>query len=203
MTEVWSKSVGIILVVCLLVGTGLFIQSKTAFACSCAGPGSADEQVALAMEHGSLIYAGTVKSITPPKKKLVMSSGDLNTIVFEVEEVWKGDSAKEITVYTAMNSASCGYDTFQVGERYLVTANGPLEQLKTNICNMTMPLSSAGDQLISLGEGYAPNLDEPPSPTTDFVSGLTDGSKLLSIIVMAAAAVTGTLLVYLVFRHSR
>ena len=81
------------------------------------------------------------------------------SFVFQVERLYKGALASEVTVVTGQGHGDCGY-RFQVGEQYLVYAGEDGDKrLGTNICTRTTPISRADADLVELG-----------SPKTIFVS---------------------------------
>lgn len=64
-----------------------------------------------------------------------------------VIKIWKGRPAEADSVFTALNSAACGYD-FQVGETYLIYADKrETGQLWTHLCTRTAHISEAGEDL--------------------------------------------------------
>jgi hypothetical protein len=69
---------------------------------------------------------------------------------------WKAAEGKEVVLYTANDSAACGYN-FEKGKSYLVYAHsqkrGEEKVLGTNICTRTALLSDAKEDLKELGEG--------------------------------------------------
>lgn len=151
----YKKMMMLGLAVAVLCFAGVIKPGK-AFACSCAMPGSAGEQVKGELERKTAIFAGKVLKVTPPEKKEIMSSADLVEVEFEVSKVWKGEPGEKTLVYTALSSASCGIENFQEGAEYLVSAYENQDVLETNICDMTKQLDSAGEELKVLGEGKAP-----------------------------------------------
>lgn len=132
------------------------LSPAPAYACSCAGP----ETVEAALQSKSHIFAGTVTKIDKRSGLRLpwgsYFSGDPVSITFHVTEVWKGGPESQLTVRTAMGSESCGIETFQVGQPYLVYAHKYNGELSTNICERTKPLASAAEDLQLLGPGVAP-----------------------------------------------
>lgn len=148
-----AKRFVIMLAACFLAlgGLHLVLPSK-AQACSCAMPAAVKEE----LERKTAVFSGKVLRVEQPTAKPVMSSMDPVKITFQVNTVWKGQVKAEETVYTAMSSASCGYDKFAVQKEYIVFAGGTPEHLETNICTRTKSLASAGEELAILGTGSAP-----------------------------------------------
>ena len=71
----------------------------------------------------------------------------------------KGITGSQMVVRTAPDSAACGY-FFEIGHEYLVYASGESESLGTSICQRTMPIEWANDDLIALGPPLVISADE-------------------------------------------
>ena len=127
------------------------IKPTVAHACSCAVPPTVEKE----LERKSAIFKGKVTDIKQPDTGEFISSADLVAITFQVDQVWKGALAEETTIYTARDSASCGYEGFEENKEYVVFAYGD-DKLQTGMCELTKPASSAGKELAALGKGYAP-----------------------------------------------
>lgn len=134
--------------ICMAMTVGL---PKEAYACSCAMPASVQEE----LQRSEAVFSGKVIGITE-KKGLLRSSADPLTVQVSVSSVWKGTIAPEVTIYTALSSASCGYG-FQRNTEYLIYAGRDADgQLQTNLCSRTKPLSKAEEDLAALGTGQSP-----------------------------------------------
>jgi hypothetical protein len=129
----------------MLFSAGIVAKPKSVLACSCVAPLSAEKQVKDALERKSAIFKGEVIQVKQPQRKIMMSSADPVKVTLEVTRVWKGELGRQSNVYTALSSASCGIENFQVGMKYIVSANkNSKQQLETSICDLTKPISSAG-----------------------------------------------------------
>ncbi|MCD9025020.1 hypothetical protein [Cohnella silvisoli] len=177
----------------IILLAGSLLKPQAVHACSCAAPESAEKQVRKELEHKSAIFAGTVVKVTPPRFNIIMSSADLVKVTFKVSRVWKGELGRQAVVYTAMSSASCGIENFQVGTKYIVSAYKDSKPLETNICDLTKPLASAGAELAILGDGY-----EPTNQALDQVD-----LSPMSIIVILATIIFGSAIVVKIVRHRR
>ncbi|MGE7828048.1 hypothetical protein [Paenibacillus sp. NPDC093718] len=143
----------VIILSCLLLLMSLYgVKPADVFACSCAGPPTVEE----GLERSAAVFAGKVTKLVGPKAKLVMSSADPIHVTLEVTEVWKGELTGMTQLTTAVSSASCGYDQFAVGSEFLVFASAESGQLRTGMCDGTKLLSTAGQELTELGDGYPP-----------------------------------------------
>ncbi len=194
-----------------LLAAALGVQPERALACSCAFHPNSEESVQFALERKDVIFAGTVQRIESLRSKLVISSADQIHIVLEVSEVWKGTLGPEASVYTALHSESCGYENFQKGEAYLVSANvSGTHKLVTSLCDLTMPLSSAAGPLSVLGNGYAPDEDSAmkaslPSQPAHTAFGLSAQKPTLfrAALTLAAALIAVLVIVRLRKRGKR
>ena len=138
------------LMLCLLLFVSLVYGAETALACSCVpskGP-------AEGLEQSHAVFSGKVVKIRRNR-----GSGDIFTsveVVLRVERVWKGVEAATVSVFTASDSAACGYG-FKQGRTYLVYAHRTAEgSLSTGICSRTRRLRDAGADLKELGAGREP-----------------------------------------------
>ncbi len=186
-----NKTFAFLLSIAILFGVGLFLKPHAAYACSCALAESPEEQVKEQLEHKSAIFAGTVTKITPPAWfRIIRSSADRIKVTLKVSEVWKGEIGRRTVVSTALDSSSCGVEDFQVGTEFIVSANLNSKSLETNLCSLTKPLASAGNELAVLGEGYAPTNNDSSQVT-------------FSIIVISATIIVGGAIVITIIRHRR
>ncbi|GGN91136.1 hypothetical protein [Saccharibacillus kuerlensis] len=123
----------VLLIALASIGTGLTVNPKPTYACSCA---IIDTEQASAYAHA--IFSGTVvdRRESPGGFDGARSSADPVYYVFEVDKAWKGDAYETTTVSTAMSSASCGTD-FKMGENYLVFAREDEDRgiLTTSLCS--------------------------------------------------------------------
>lgn len=147
-----KRQVGMFLCFLFVLMSGVTVAPAEAGACSCAMPPPVEESVAQA----TAVFAGKVTAIEEPPPRTVMSSADPVRVTFEVDRVWKGVDTPKVVVSTALSSASCGYEWFEVDREYVVFAGGAGGELQTGMCMRTQPLASAGELLAELGEASAP-----------------------------------------------
>jgi len=182
----------------LLLAAGLTIAPPQAAACSCAGP----PPLAVDLERQTAVFAGEVVDIEEANGGLMRSSADPMRVTFEVDTSWKGVRTKQVVVQTAMSGASCGYESFEVGRKYVVFATGPMEQLETGLCTRTAPLESSAALTAELGpaleivepaeaNGRGASTDRPASAGGSrwwmFAFAALAGGALLSAILARAA----------------
>lgn len=126
-----------------------FAIPQSAAACSCAELLSP----AKALDRATAVFSGMVVSLEGPTGNII-SSADPVTVVLQADKVWKGAKQSNITITTALDSASCGYE-FQIGQWYLVYANGAHDDLQVDLCSGTKQLFQADEDLEFLGDGHA------------------------------------------------
>ena len=151
------------LLLAFVIGLFSFQSIPQAYACSCAMPGTTQESI----DNTDVIFSGTVDD--------VRASGTMQFAVsITVDEDWKGLEASErseLTVYTAKDSAACGY-AFTEGEEYLVYGyrdeqNGAV---RVGLCSATKPLDQAEEDLALLsGDGWACTMDAKACPDGSYV----------------------------------
>ncbi len=146
MNSVHYRSIASYVIFAVIAGSLLLINNKdSAFACSCAPPLTPLEE----LDRSAAVFSGKVANIKED------SSRSAYEVRFFVERSWKGDFADRdfapsVTVFTALDSAACGY-AFEEDEKYLVYAYRSGESLDTNICSRTQPLGNAQEDLNALG----------------------------------------------------
>ncbi len=95
-------------------------------------------------------------------------------VIFQVEQAWKGVSKAKVSIFTAKDSAACGY-AFNMDESYLVYASVYEGKLTTGLCSLTKPLSFADEDLSVLGKGEVLTSEQDestPLPMTVIVLGI-------------------------------
>lgn len=157
----------------------LFMPDR-AMACSCAELPSMEEQ----LERKTAVFAGEVQSVTQPVSSFLSSSADPVKAVIQVKQVWKGDVAQKVAVYTALSSESCGYEGFTAGKEYIVFAYEDSGHLATGLCEGTKLLSEAQEELAWLGEGTTPK----PSNSIDPGSLVNRSYGFIKPILFVGAA---------------
>jgi len=124
-------------------------QAET-LACTCFAPFpkfSLRARVMKARNEAQAVFTGKVLEITEDPETLSV------VVKLRVGRVFKGSLPEEISIVTAWSDGICGY-RFEIGESYLVYANGPNESsLGTSICQRTAKLSNAANDLKVLGSG--------------------------------------------------
>jgi len=129
----------------------LFVISKMyPVTCTCNSPGSPVEELG----RSTAVFVGKVIHIEYPKLNLTgfpYNSRDSMIARFQVLKVWKGPATRTTDVRTLF-FGDCGCK-FSEGEDYLVYANGSGEQLVTDRCTRTKPISEAIAEVAALGEG--------------------------------------------------
>ncbi len=126
----------------------LIFTNIDAYACSCfpRGDEPLKQQVNKAKNDSQTVFSGKVLEV-------IRKPGNFQVIVkLRVENLWKGNVSRQITVLTGADSALCGYN-FEVGKSYLIYASGAdVNNLQTNICTRTANLSEAKADIKILGK---------------------------------------------------
>ncbi|MBP1967677.1 hypothetical protein [Paenibacillus aceris] len=182
----WKRTTKVLLIYLFLFGTLFVVEPLTVNACSCAGPPSIEDQ----LNPKTAIFKGKLLSLKKSVNGMIWSSAEVKA-QFEVKTIWKGTLSSQTTVYTALSSASCGYEGFEVNEEYIVFAYGDPDRLETGLCEGTKTTASAQGDLKALGAGY-----EPSMITIHQVDNR-------SVIIVLVLAISLTLLVLLVLSLRR
>ncbi|WOV88525.1 hypothetical protein QWT69_05265 [Sporosarcina oncorhynchi] len=133
----------------IIVVTVFLWRPIDAAACSCVMPPPPEQ----ALNDATAVFSGEVIDISDNVKVI---NGYGKTIRFKVDESWKGIDNGEVAINTGHGGGDCGFQ-FEVGQSYLVYAvksdmYAP-NTLSTTICNRTVQLANANDDLTALGEG--------------------------------------------------
>jgi hypothetical protein len=123
-----------------------------AYACDCVIPPSVETE----LSQSDAVFSGKVISI---KEKRSAGGYIKNEIIFEVYQTWKGVEESQIKITTGRGGGDCGYHFVPDGE-YLVYGRYSdmygKSQLSTGICDRTVDLEAANEDLKILGNGDTP-----------------------------------------------
>ncbi|WP_091218456.1 hypothetical protein [Paenibacillus sp. BC26] len=186
----WKRITKVLLIYFIVLGTCFVVKPLTVNACSCAAPPSIENQ----LNRKTAIFSGKVLSLTKPTKGKIWSTSDSVKVQFEVKTVWKGELSFQTSVYTALSSASCGYEGFEVNEEYIVFAYGDPERLETGLCEGNKTLASAQEEFKALGAGYEPLKITNPQD---------ENQSNIIIILVLASAITLFIMLLLSLRRRR
>ena len=148
----------------LLAAIALISPAEAALAFCCVGRASVAEELnsAMAVFSGHVI-ADEYRPVVSPVSYAPAGS-EVLVVRVAVEQWWKGSGEFEVVLQTAVIRRPDGtvrrYSSdfrFRVGERYLVYAYGPAEQLRTDDCRRTAALEKAEEDLRWLGAGRLPD----------------------------------------------
>lgn len=124
----------------VLAAVGLVALTPSAsYACSCAITSTKAH-----VEYADAVFVGTLVSMEPPPRRQVMSSTDPNTYTFSVQQPLKGQVSATTVVESAMSGASCGWEGMEIGQRYIVFANGGHSTWRGNLCGGTRGAGNHG-----------------------------------------------------------
>lgn len=121
--------------------------------------------VQAAYDGSAAVFEGFVKEVGEPQSD-TPDAGPRRKVRMQIVSAWKGAEGEEVTVFTAADSAMCGY-TFQVERSYLVYATSGAGGLEVSLCSRTKPMGEAGEDLAHLGMGATPvdpKANPPPEP---------------------------------------
>jgi hypothetical protein len=168
------------------MGLLMSLYPSTGYTCSCVPPPPVEDLLG----GETAIFSGTVKKITNEKREApIQSSADQVAVLVEVDRVWQGVEDSQVTLYTAISSASCGFE-FQVDTEYLIYANENEDGFDVSLCSRTAKLTDAQEDLDILGEGQTPSVDIEPDADTE----ANDSNRLL-IWIFAGIVVIGTFVI--------
>jgi len=153
-----------------VLGIVFLLPPKCAYACSCA-PVSTQRL----LSSSEAVFTGEMVDL---KRNQKGPFGGVDEVSFRVSEVWKGPKRETLELTTQSQESACGYP-FNEGQEYLVYAYGKTEPFETDICNGTVPLSKADEDLALLGNGEKPK---------DGDDALTDTSGVVSVRAMVGIA---------------
>lgn len=178
--------INLILVV-LLTFVFFNYSPNTTYACSCAEPGSVQEE----FNQSAAVFSGKVIGVIDENKfNPIQSSSDPIGVVFEVDDVWKGINQTQVIVYTSRFPESCGYEFSTT--KYLVYANESDGELSVSLCSRTTLLSSAQEDLNELGLGEKPtevvkiDLNDAEKESISATNRFILSSALLTMLIVAA-----------------
>jgi hypothetical protein len=123
-----------------------------AYACDCVIPPSVETE----LSQSDAVFSGKVISI---KKSRSTGGYAKKEIIFEVYQTWKGVEESQVKIITGQGGGDCGYHFVPDGE-YLVYGRYSdmygKSQLSTGICDRTVDLGAANEDLKILGNGVSP-----------------------------------------------
>ncbi|KRE93230.1 hypothetical protein ASG89_06925 [Paenibacillus sp. Soil766] len=128
-------------------------HSSNAYACSCAMPQTVEAQ----FNRSEAVFAGRVLDVNEQRN---LNGSMTKAALFDVSHIWKGGTASQIIIHTGSGGGDCGFN-FEKGKEYLVYAGystmyGDKKLLVTIICDRTVALDQAQEDLAALGEGKPP-----------------------------------------------
>ncbi|MDQ0417357.1 hypothetical protein J2Z48_001530 [Croceifilum oryzae] len=165
-------------------------------ACSCVPLGDPIKEA----DKSSAVFVGQVVKLEDDANQHIAT--------LHVSKRWKGELDPELTVYTALSGAACGFE-FEMGKEYLVYATKENGHLTTTICSRTKLLSEAQADLDALnkrmwmmdGTENKPSTDTPTNSIPDSKETEADqsskeiGTSEWLIVGTALLLVTMTLIV--------
>jgi hypothetical protein len=128
-------------IVCCMMATTVPLFAQYKLACSCLPPPSPQDEFGASKE----VFSGRVLSIGADTTRSIL----MLKVTFQTLQIWKGLPSSQISIFTAMSTASCGFP-FHVDSTYLVYALPYFDTLYTHLCSRTRLLSEATTDLAFL-----------------------------------------------------
>jgi hypothetical protein len=125
----------------------------SAYACDCVPPDSVETE----LSQSDAVFSGKVISI---KEKRSSAGYIKKEIIFEVYQTWKGVEESHIKITSGQGGGDCGYHFVTDGEYLVYGRNSDMfgkSQLNTGICDKTIDLEAAIEDLKILGKGDYPD----------------------------------------------
>lgn len=135
----------------------LIVPGVQAEDCSCAAQGPPCD----AFWRADTVFSGTVVDIAVERRPPAPKRGSTADppppplppfgwlpikVTIAADQVWRGQAAGDVVVYTAANDSGCGFP-FEVGKKYLVYAVQRYATLQTSRCSRTRPFTGARPDL--------------------------------------------------------
>lgn len=151
--NIMIRKINMFLLICLIVSFMTILIPSNVYACYCAESLTVEAQ----LSHSEAVFSGHVLEVKDVRN---LNGSMTKSILFEINEIWKGGSESQIIIHTGSGGGDCGF-YFEEGKEYLVYAQlskmyGDKEQLVTIMCDRTNSLSKAREDLAILGEGRVP-----------------------------------------------
>jgi hypothetical protein len=157
---------------------------SSASACSCAQPPSVNSE----LSRSDVVFSGKVISV---REKRSLNGYLTKQAIFEVSQTWKGVEQSQIMITTGQGGGDCGIN-FIEGEDYLVYSRESdmygKKLLTSIICDRTVELAVANEDLAVLGEG------KPPVKKVDIVSN--DDNSRSSIFIIFGVIFVGLIAIW-------
>jgi hypothetical protein len=140
----------------LLISSFIFVMlvhfSIPAYACDCVIPSSVETE----FSQSDAVFSGKVISI---KESHSPGGYAKKEIIFEVYQTWKGLEESQVKITTGQGGGDCGYHFVPDGEYLIYGRYSDMygkSQLSTGICDRTVDLGAANEDLKILGNGDIP-----------------------------------------------
>jgi hypothetical protein len=170
--------------------------ARVTYACSCAQP---TPTVGQAFKDADAVFSGRprlveqtkIEALFPDPRTQMVAMVDGIHAQFEVIEIWKGVSGRDVDLWTGRGGGDCGFD-FHPAEAYLVFARRtPNGRLVTGDCTNTMPLADAVVEIAALGPGTRIQSALPETPPFALWPALIAAGVLTPISLGALWLVAG------------
>jgi hypothetical protein len=181
----------------LLLVSLLFVLWKThPVTCTCNSRRSPAEE----LRRSTAVFVGKVIHIEVPRLTgFLYTSRDPMIATFQISKVWKGPATRTTDVRTQF-VGTCGCK-FTEGEDYLVYANGSNQQLVTDRCTRTKPISEAISEVAALGKAETIETGDVRAPSSSpILSSISPRTvaqyQETTLVVIGANFTAGTKVVF-------
>ncbi|MDD2907632.1 MAG: hypothetical protein PHH98_03240 [Candidatus Gracilibacteria bacterium] len=125
-----------------------FVSYSQTFACSCIMPEGPNES----LNNASSVFIGRVDKIEQSSiANELLGDYRRNIVSFNVKNSIKGNLSNNVTITTARDSATCGYN-FEEGKEYIVYTHGEGRDLEVSLCSRTAEIVNATEDLEAFKE---------------------------------------------------
>jgi LPXTG-motif cell wall-anchored protein len=150
-------------IMAISAGLTVFAQTGPALACSCVTSSLGDQ-----VDRAGVVATGTLAVIADPSGGSVVSSTAPIRYMVDVDAVYKGRPAAQLSFVSARFGASCGLEGMRADRRYVFFLLGDHEDgLSADLCGGTAPTSA------HLQSGLE-QLTGPPTQVAEVETGVTD-----------------------------
>jgi hypothetical protein len=178
-----KKTMTWLLLFCSFIFVMLVYFPNPAYACDCVIPPNVETE----LSQSDAVFSGKVIRI---KEKRSAGGYIKKEIIFEVYQTWKGVEESQIKITTGQGGGDCGYQFVPYGEYLVYGRNSDMygkSQLSTGICDRTVDLTAANEDLKILGKG------DIPVKQVDIVSANKKGTIYFVVFVIFFIGIIGLL----------
>ncbi|MGF9769798.1 cobalamin biosynthesis protein CbiN [Bacillus albus] len=173
-----------VVIICSFI---LIIFPEKSYACDCITVSAED-----AFQKNDVVFEGKVIGVG-------RKEGVGIEVLFEVKEIWKGETSSQIIIYT--NGGDCVFHFVEGGE-YLVYSSqrGSEKRLHTNSCSRTKRLDEAGADKVALSQIAKESV---PTKKVDLKGEMVSGFSWWQIAIISIGLLLIIAVVIFIMRKMR